>query len=157
MWLTGERSVPGPAVAYLRLFASVPHELQRLELLRASQKGSVMREGMYRISFSGRDGYGIGIIMMQDGRVTGVDEGRVRYDGTYDYEEGSGLAKLKVKITFPPHVQSVVGIQNPYEWSFDVTTEIDPRNEHGQLKLTTSFGEQILAEYSYLRSLPEAA
>lgn len=157
MWLSGERAVPGPVVSYLRLFSSTPIELRRLELMRANRKGNAMREGMYGITFTGQESSGMGMIVLQDGRVTGVDALAVRFDGTYDFNDESGLANLMVKVTFPPNVRSVIGIHHPYEWSFDVTAKIDPKKEVGDLELKTSFGAQISAQYTYLRSIPEVA
>lgn len=34
MWRTGERAVPGPVIAYFNLLASLPDELQAVELHR---------------------------------------------------------------------------------------------------------------------------
>jgi hypothetical protein len=81
----------------------------------------------------------------------------VRYDGDYVFDENSGLVDVKAKVTFPPNVRAVQGISNPYEWSIDITTKFDPRQNSGTLKLATSLGKPLSAQYVFLRSLPEAA
>jgi hypothetical protein len=81
----------------------------------------------------------------------------VRFDGTYIFHDSSGLAAVKVKITFPPHVRSVFGISNPYEWAFDVTTTFNPTKNSGALEVHTAIGQSIEAQYVFLRSLSEAA
>jgi hypothetical protein len=57
-----------------------------------------------------------------------------------------------VKVTFLPNVRTVQGISNPYEWSIDVTTALDPRKNSAPLKLTTSIGMPLSARYVFLRS-----
>ena len=65
--------------------------------------------------------------------------------------------EAKVKVTFPPHVRAVQGISNSYEWSIIVETKFNPRQNSGALKLKTSSGQPLNAQYVFLRSLPEAA
>jgi hypothetical protein len=81
----------------------------------------------------------------------------VRYDGEYLFDEPSGMADVKIKVTFPPNVKAVFGIVNPYEWSFDVTVKFNPKQNSGQLAVKTSIGKPLNARYVFLRDLPEAA
>jgi len=157
LWVADERAIPGPVEGYLRLLRLLPPNLRQMELNRLKQKGTGMRDGMFGISFQGQQGYGMGVIILDNGRVYGTDVGGVRYDGEYLFDEPSRLANVKVKITFPPNVQSVFGISNPYEWAFDLTTSFDPRQNSGPLSLKTSIGKSINAQFVFLRSLPEAA
>jgi len=116
-----------------------------------------MRDGMFGITFQGQQGAGMGLLVFDNGRVYGTDTEGVRYDGEYLFNEGSGLADVKLKVTFPPNVQAVFGISNPYEWAFDVTTKFDPRQKAGALVVNTSLGKPINAQFRFLRGLPEAA
>lgn len=157
LWLAGDRAVPGPVEAYLRLFRMLPASLRQIELNRLKEKGTAMRDGMYGITFQGQQGAGMGVLVFENGRVYGTDTEGVRYDGEYIFREAAKAADVKVKVTFPPNVTAVFGISNPYEWSFDVTTTLNTTQKSGQLALSTSLGKAINAQFVYLRSLPEAA
>ena len=116
-----------------------------------------MRDGMFGITFQGQQGAGMGVLIFDNGRIYGTDTQGVRYDGEYLFKESSGLVDVKIKVTFPPNVQAVFGISNPYEWAFDVTTTFNPNQNSGALAVKTSIGKPIKAQYVFLRSLPEAA
>ena len=107
--------------------------------------------------FIGQQSVGAGLLIFDSGRIYGTDEAGVRYDGEYLFDESSGLAEVKIKVTFPPNVTAVFGISNPYEWAFDITTTFNPNLNSGALVVKTSIGRTIRAQYVFLRSLPEAA
>ena len=157
LWATEQRPIPGPTDAYLRVLRSLPANLRQVELNRLKQKGTNMRDGIYRISFQGQQSQGTGMLIFDSGRIYGADEGGVKYDGEYIFNETSGQADVKIKVTFPPNVKSVFGVSNPYEWAFDVTTTLDPHCDSGSLAVKTSIGRPIKAHFAFLRSLPEAA
>lgn len=157
LWVAEQRPIPGPADAYLRVLQLLPPSLRQMEFNRLKQKGTDMRDGMYGISFQGQHGVGMGVLIFDNARVYGTDTTGVRYDGEYLFNETSGLANVKIHVTFPPNVQAVFGISNPYEWAFDVTTDFNPKQNSGPLTVNTSLGQPIAAQFVFLRSLPEAA
>lgn len=157
LWVAEQRSIPGPAEAYLRVLQLLPQNLRQVELNRLKRKGTDMRDGMYGISFQGQQGVGMGVLIFENGRVYGTDTQGVRYDGEYLYSESTGLADVKIKVTFPPNVRAVFGISNPYEWAFDVTTSFNPKQNSGPLTVRSSVGQPINAQFVFLRTLPEAA
>jgi hypothetical protein len=157
LWVGEQRSIPGPAEAYLKLLKQLPQNLRQVELNRLKQKGTSMRDGMYGISFQGQQGAGMGLLIFENGRVYGTDTQGVKYDGEYLYSESTGLADVKVKVTFPPNVRAVFGISNPYEWAFDITTSFNPKQNSGPLTVRSSVGQPINAQFVFLRTLPEAA
>ena len=114
-----------------------------------------MRDGMYGVEYAATHGAGMACLIFDTGRVYGVDQMGGKYDGEYVYEEDSGLADLRLKVTMPPNVPSVLGIVNPYEWSIDVRTKLNPKLDRGSLQVATSVGRPIAATYQYLRPLPE--
>ena len=75
-----------------------------------------MREGMYGVEFQAIEGRSKGSIVLQGGRIFGVDEGGALYDGDYA-PEGSGRTKLRIKVSMPPNVKSVLGASSPEGWS----------------------------------------
>ncbi len=157
LWMADERAIPGPVESYVRLLRLLPLNLRQIELSRLNKRGTEMRDGMYGITFQGQRGTGMGVLVFDSGRVYGTDTEGVRYDGEYVFDEKTKLADVKVKVTFPPNVQAVFGISNPYEWSFDITTQVDPKRSSGPLAVKTSIGQAINAQFVYLRSLPDAA
>lgn len=157
LWLSGERAIPGPAVAYVRVFKLLPLNFRQVELSRLKERGTGMRDGMFGITFQGQQGAGMGVLVFDAGKVYGTDTQGVRYDGEYVFNEKIGKADVKLKVTFPPNVVAVFGISNPYEWAFDVTTSFDPRVSSGQLAVKTSIGKPLNAQFVYLRALPDAA
>src|SRR6266478_4313578 len=156
LWMAEERSIPGPAEAYVRLLRLLPPNLRQVELNRLKQKGTAMRDGMFGITFQGQQGAGMGLLVFDNGRVYGTDTQGVRYDGGYIFNELTDLTNVTVKITFPPNVKSVIGISNPYEWSFEGTTAFNPKLNSGNLVVQTSIGHPVNAQYVFLRSLPDA-
>ncbi len=157
LWMAEERAIPGPAEAYVRLLRLLPPNLRQVELSRLIQKGTAMRDGMFGITFQAQQGAGMGVLVFDNGRVYGTDTEGVRYDGEYLFNESTGLADVKLKVTFPPDVKAVFGISNPYEWAFDVTTTFNPKQPSGALLVKTSLGKPIDAQFRFLRGLPEAA
>jgi hypothetical protein len=155
LWVVGDRTIPGPVEAYARLLSSAPLSLRQVELTRLKERKTEMREGMYGLEYSSGSGAGLGIITLDNGRVYGADPFGGKYDGDYTYDEVTGLAELRLKLTFAPNTTAVFGIRHPYEWSIDVTAKIDPRKDEGQTRIATPIGPHIDVTYRYLRALPE--
>lgn len=157
LWMADDRAIPGSAEAYVRLLHSLPPNLRQVEFNRLKQGGTEMRDGMFGITFQGQQGAGMGVLVFESGRVYGTDTEGVRYDGEYLFDERSSLAEVKLKVTFPPNVRSVFGVSNPYEWAFDVTTKLNPKQDSGSVTVQSSIGATIRAQYRFLRALPDAA
>jgi hypothetical protein len=111
---------------------------------------------MYGVDYAASHGSGMACLIFDTGRVFGADPAGGKYDGEYVYDEISGMADLHLKVTMPANVPSVLGIQNPYEWSIDVQTKLNPKADQGSLQVATSLGRQISATYRYLRALPDS-
>lgn len=157
LWVTGQRAVPGPAAAYLRLFMSIPRNLQALELSLITKEQHIMRQGVYGIRFVGRSGHGSGYLMLADGRVFGVDEGRAKYDGFYGVDAAHSKVDVNVKVVFPPNAETVLGITHPHEWSIEVAGSFDPTQDLNRITAMTNLGQPIAVEITYLRDMPAAA
>lgn len=157
LWMSGERSVPGPAAAYIRAFRLLPPNLRQAELSQLKEPGTGMRDGMFGISFQGQHGAGMGVLVFDTGKIYGADAEGARYDGEYVFNEITSKADVRLKVTFPPNVVAVFGISNPYEWAIYVTTSFDPKVDSGQLDVKPSIGQPLTAQYFYLRALPDAA
>lgn len=159
-WLGEGRTIPGPAEAYARAFTAMPASVRSLELRRTQESKPSMRDGMYAVQYQSQTAeviaYGYATMLLDAGRIFGADPLGGKYDGTYTYDETVGIARVQLKVTFPPNVQAVFGPVHPFEWSIDISGNVDPRVEKGYTEFTTPFGPKIQAQYQFLRPLPEA-
>jgi hypothetical protein len=110
---------------------------------------------MYGVEYTSVAGAGIGVVVLDSGRVLGADSFGGKYDGDYIYNEKTGMAELRLKLTFAPNAPAVFGISHPYEWSIDVTAELDPRVDSGTTRIATPVWPHIDGRYRYMRALPE--
>jgi hypothetical protein len=157
LWLAGEGAIPASAADYARLVVGLPRHLQEVEFARLKARRRAMRDGMYGLSFEYNGDFGMGVLILDNGRAYGSDMGQVRYDGDYAVNESSGLTDLKLTITYPAGVPAIFGVTHPYEWSTDATTSLDPALLTGSLTVETSLGRPLAAHYRFLRALPAAA
>src|SRR5580698_4156845 len=79
LWATGNRAIPGPTEAYLRLFQLLPTNLRQIEFARLKKRGTGMRDGMFGIAFKGQHGEGVGLLVFDQGRAYGTDSEGARY------------------------------------------------------------------------------
>lgn len=115
-----------------------------------------MKNGMYSLQFSTAHDRGVGMLTFEDGVIYGVDEAGVLFDGTYGPVD-NGLIEAVIKVTYPPGVQSVFGIANPYQWAIDFSLRLDPKNDHGNIVVKTPTNHTIHVSYRLMRPLPLAA
>jgi hypothetical protein len=116
-----------------------------------------MRDGMYGIDFTTGGDAGTGVFIFEGGRVYGADRGTARYDGSYEMDQSTRMVQLRLKVTFPPNVMSVFGLEYPFEWSVDCEAALDPLKEEDQVLVATSIGQRLMAHYLFLRPLPGSA
>lgn len=155
LWMVGDRAIPGPVEAYARLLQALTPPQRQAEIAKLKDRRTAMRDGMYGVEFSSTAGQGMCVLVLDNGRAFGADAAGAKYDGDYLYDEAKRLAELRLKVTFPPNVRAVFGVSHPYEWSIDVTTNLNPHADSGRVNLTTPLGPRINATYKFLRTLPE--
>ena len=83
--------------------------------------------GTYSFVYSGPTGVGLGIFMITDTKLVGVDLGGVRYRGTA-IADPDGAIQLSIDQTVPPGIFLVQGVSAqdlPYTRSFTVTAPSD--------------------------------
>lgn len=153
LWLSGEREIPGPAIAYLRLLHSLPKALQVQELMRFKQEHKMQYEGMYAVEYVGRAGDGICVLVMMDGCVFGHDGG-VIYDGTYEPSRTDPtIMDLCLTLTVPAGVPLVQGVPpQPAEYRFPLSVSIPARGTAKQ-NITTPYGP-VQCTIRFLRPFP---
>ena len=159
LWLSGKHDVPGPIEAYIRLLTAAPEEVRQFELQRVKGSVSNMRDGLFSVVYNSKtpagNGVGYGALVLDGGKAYGGDPIGGRYDGTYDYDDATGVAKVSLKITFPPNAPAVFGESYPVEWSIDVVGELDPRLDVGKTSFLAPHGQRVDVQYNYLHGLPE--
>lgn len=154
LWLNGDRTPPGPAEAYLKLFASLTPEQQARELQNAHKEKLAMKDGMYAIEFAGKNGDGMGVLIFDNGKVYGGDVGFGKYDGTYTMNPETKRADIKLRVEMPAGSESVLGPKQPFSWNVEVTTSLDPTKDSDMISVHTNLGA-AQAKYTFMRSLPE--
>jgi hypothetical protein len=154
MWLSRERSIPGPVEAYTRIFRTLPTGIRQREFSRLREAKATMRDGMYAVQYQSVGGGGYATVVFDGGRIYGADPFGGKYDGYYTYDDSTGMALAQVKVTLPPNVPAVFGPAYPFEWSVDISGNMDPRLERGHVQFATPMGPSIDAQYQFLRELP---
>jgi hypothetical protein len=82
-----------------------------------------MLDGIYSITFRGRADWGIGMLILQRGVITGADAAGVLYDGSY-LERGAYL-QVKLTLTVPPGATLVQGtLPQPTQYSISSETTL---------------------------------
>jgi predicted transcriptional regulator len=153
LWISGERELPGPVMAYLRLFTSLPKAAREQELASLRDEDPKKLEGMYSIAFRGRGGEGLGILVLMGGRIFGSD-GAVSYDGSYEPDsKRPGFVEASLRLTVPPGVSLVVNRRpQPAAYWFDLKASIAARSPTS-LKIDTPYGP-VQVTIEYLRDIP---
>jgi hypothetical protein len=159
LWLAGDRGVPGPIAAYLRVLAGSSEAVRQNELATIRRDNRIVIDGLYMISYHSGGNAGYGVLVFDNGRVYGGDPGQGQYDGEYVIDAATGLANVSLKLSFPANVPAVFGLlQFPVAWSTPVTGTLDPRVKNGHLTVRTELSpDPIEVDYVFMRSLPDAA
>lgn len=110
--------------------------------------------GIYSIAFRGQADWGLGLLVLQNGIITGADVGGVTYDGTYK-DLGSALT-VDLKITVPPGARLVQGTPPrpvPYDVKFKETLPKDVLSSGASVTLNMPPGP-VNVIFRKLRDLP---
>ncbi len=155
MWMAGDREVPGPAGAYLRLLRSLPPALQAQEIATLSKGDGIMYDGLFAVEYSGLTGRGAATPVFSNGVIFGHDGG-VAYDGTYAPSRSvPEQMEIQLWLTVPPGVPLVQGVPGqPAEYRFAIRTSIPARGVANQT-VQTPYGAVDYA-LRFLRTLPDA-
>lgn len=115
-----------------------------------------MKEGFYSIVFTGIDGSGAGMLVLDTGRVIGADVGGGTYDGTYEFNEDTRMLDVDVTITIPEGHWSVTGKQ-AVGAPLSMTVKASLRRDLGAeqpMRLETSDGP-VNVVFKMIRDFPE--
>jgi hypothetical protein len=156
-WLAETRSIPGPVVAFVKLFESLPLSLQTLHLSQI-RKGNSDMEGMYVVEYVGSANSGGATLTFKGGSVYGFDLGGGIYDGHYRTGAETGMTDIEVVVKMPAGRPSVIrGIVQPFDWNVIVKASIPNNVVSAQVKVLTNMGEAVMAKFTRMRGLPLAA
>ena len=158
MWTSGEREIPGPVQAYIKLLTSLPRAL-RDKKLTDPEKEPEMLEGMYRLDFAGVAGFGAAALVVKEGKIFGSDVAGVSYDGTYEPTGTPGEVTLTLTLTVPPGVRLVQGLVAGHQgFAFKVGPQTVNLQNQGEISVTTPVNGPkgaVRARISKLRNLPD--
>jgi transcriptional regulator with XRE-family HTH domain len=153
LWLSEEREVAGPVAAYLRLLTSLPRSLQAKEFARIRKQDPTLYEGMYRFDYQGKEGAGLGVVVLARGQAFGSDGG-VHYDGTYEPSAARfGYVDAHLHLTVPPGVPLVQGVPaHSVAYGFDLDCSFAARGATA-VRVETPFG-WVDVQVTFLRPVP---
>lgn len=156
-WLAETRAIPGPVIAFISLFESLPSSLQTIHLSQI-RKGNADMEGMYVIEFAGTAGTGGATLTFKGGAVYGFDLGGGVYDGHYRPGAQPGTVDVEVVVKMPAGSPSVIrGIVQPFDWTVIAKATIPTNAQAATVKVHTNLGESVIAKFTKMRGLPLAA
>ncbi|HUZ75467.1 MAG TPA: hypothetical protein VMU87_20985 [Stellaceae bacterium] len=114
----------------------------------------MVTNGFYSIVFGGAIGSGLGLIALQDGKLTGVDGGGGQYDGTYREDPATGTIALRLEVLIPAHMPLVTGAAaRPTPWTLQIETTLKPNFAGGlPISIATPSGP-ISVTFTLLRAL----
>ncbi|MEQ8195138.1 MAG: hypothetical protein RIB59_11695 [Rhodospirillales bacterium] len=155
-WASGERSVPGPVQAYLRLFETLPKALREIELRNIAKEKTMLLEGIYGVMYTGQNmNWGYAMLIFVDGKVMGSVADGGKYVGFYHYNDQRGKIETEVKVRIPPGVATVTGVPaQPFEVAFNARASFLPAVNNEDVIVNTDTGP-VNARINFLRSLPE--
>ncbi len=156
-WLAETRAIPGPVIAFISLFESLPSSLQTIHLSQI-RKGNSDMEGMYVIEFAGSAGSGGATLTFKNGSVYGFDLGGGVYDGHYRAGSQPGTVDVEVVVKMPAGSPSVIrGIVQPFDWTVVAKATISANAPTVTAQVQTNLGETVMAKFTKMRGLPLAA
>ena len=155
LWLSGERTIPGPLGAYVRLLLSLPIGQREAEFSHLGLGTATLRDGMYRFRYSAdSERRGEAVLVFDSGRVFGTDAGKSRIDGSYASNHEKGMIELRVRIELQAGEKSVVGPAQPFDWILEAWGYLRPHAEQGEAVFQTNAGMPVDVAYDFMRPLP---
>jgi len=102
----------------------------------------MVTNGIYKIGYGGTTGSGYGMLALIAGKITGIDEAGIEYDGEYMEDDVTGAVQFHLRATVPADVALVVGVPAKGEpWTFSIDTYLPPNFGSGvENKIRTPFG-----------------
>lgn len=156
-WLAETRAIPGPVVAFIGLFESLPLSLQTLQLSQI-RRGNIDMDGMYVIEFAGSAGSGGATLTFKNGSIYGFDLGGGVYDGHYRAGSQPGTVDVEVVVKMPAGSPSVIrGIVQPFDWTVVAKATLPNNAAIMNVQVQTNLGETVAAKFTRMRGLPLAA
>jgi hypothetical protein len=84
-------------------------------------------DGFYSIHFRGAADWGIGMLALHNGKVTGVDVAGVTYDGSAAPTSGGNIG-VNIVLNVPAGVALVQGVSKPQPWQLPINVVVPEQN-----------------------------
>jgi len=114
-----------------------------------------LKEGFWSVHYASEVAGGFGVIALDTGTVVGADATGGIWDGTYSFNNRSGMLDVRLRIKFPPHVLSTVTgevASDGYEETYEVALPNDLGRETA-INLTV-LGVPVVARFKKIRDFP---
>lgn len=158
LWATGEKSMPGPATAYLRLLERLPKDVLTDELKRLERRPKMFDQGIYSLHYRGRDmaehDGGNALAVLRNGKIFGSDRWGGVFAGSYEFDAADESTRVHVRIDVPPNGELVTGFAaGPKGASIDIAGKFD-RPAPQSISVVEVAGRPVEVQLTYLGPLP---
>ena len=114
-----------------------------------------MREGFYRIDYTGFAGSGFAILVFDTRTIVGSDMVGGKYDGENVFNPQTQMLDTRIKVTVPSGAWLVMGIPaQDKEWEFEFSASFPRETSETPLLIQTPFGP-VNVVFRFLRSFPD--
>lgn len=122
---------------------------------RRSSSGEPLKREFYSLTYEGVAGvWRSAMIVCDAGTIVGTDAAGCRYDGTYSFDDRTGILDALINVTVRPGVVLVAGARaGDREWSFDFRASFPRETSETPVLVRTPIG-QVNVVFRYLRSFP---
>ena len=153
-WVAGERKLPEPVAAYLRVLALLDPAARQVETRQLRRAKGRLDDGIYRLDYKGLVNNGICLLLLCGGRLTGIDTGGGQYRGTYEPAQAKDRHRLEVRLTIPPGQILVTGAKaGPEGGEIRIVADLGTPNPVSQAIVDIAGGPVELS-LAYLGPLP---
>ncbi len=110
-----------------------------------------MQDGFYTLTYVGAAGMGLGMVLLEAGRLRGFDLRGGKYDGTYT-RDGDGTVDLSVRLTIIPGGELITGEVPPSSvLKLPITARLPAEAADGQTVVIMVGDRQVRASFQFRR------
>ncbi|MDX2258709.1 MAG: hypothetical protein NW205_07285 [Hyphomicrobiaceae bacterium] len=156
LWATGEKALPGPVCAYLRLIRDMPPDALARELRRVAGRAKMLDEGLYSLSYGVPGGAksDTALAVLRNGKVLGSDRLGGVFSGTYEFDAVEEINRLHVRLKMPPRGTLVTGhVSGSQGEVIDILAAVERAAPLSRATVSV-LGSPVEIELSFLGALP---
>ena len=112
-----------------------------------------MKEGFWRVRYASPFGEGFGLLTLDTGLVVGVDASDAIWNGTYEFNQHTGLLDIHLTVRFAPaSISMVTAASGEHTETYDISLPNDLGRE--QVIDLTVIGRPMRVNFKKIREFP---